>query len=374
MAACILTSQRRFSSALPLWRRASSQDPQHVWAWYGLGYCYDRLSQPAQAAACYTACIALKPDFHGWYFSRGLIYLKQKDYALATADFNEALRLRPDCVEARFNRALARLGTNRCSEAVVDFEDLIRQGHDDVRTHLLLAEAREKAGDMEGAERARVAGMRCQPSDDAAWVSRAIARCKNDPAGAVEDLDRALNCNAFCLPAMESKANLLAERLGRTADAVRALDQAVAAYPENGSLLAARGVLLARLDRRALARHDAQAALALDHSAATAYQVAGIYALLWQQQPADLDRAIALIGVRAAKRLWRRLDREGQGSRPHPPASPISAVDTGFANAASGRERSAFRYRATYRRRLAPFQDRASLFPMEQWHDQGRQN
>ncbi len=35
--------------------------------------------------------------------------------------------------------------------------------------------------------------------------------------------------------------------------------------------------------------------MALDHSAATAYQVAGIYALLWQQQPADLDRAIALL-------------------------------------------------------------------------------
>jgi eukaryotic-like serine/threonine-protein kinase len=295
MAACILTSQRRFRAALPLWQTASSRDPQNVWAWYGLGHCCDQLSLSVQATACYTACIALKPDFHGWYFRRGLIYLKQKDYAPAIFDFDVVLRLRPGHVEARYNRALARLGENHCSEAIADLEEIIGQGRDDGRTRFLLAHAREMAGDKEGAARERVAGMHCQPSDDAAWVSRAVARSTNDPAGAVEDLDRALKCNAFCLPAMESKANLLAERLGRTEVAVCALDQAVATYPENGSVLAARGVLQARLKRYELARHDAEAALSLDHSAATAYQVAGIYALLSQRMPADFDRAIALL-------------------------------------------------------------------------------
>ena len=130
--------------------------------------------------------IALKPDFHGWYFSRGLIYLKQKDYALATADFNEALRLRPDRVEARFNRAVARLGKIAAPRRSRILRILFSQGHDDVRTHLLLAAGSRKGGRQGGSRTGTIAGMRCQPSDDVAWVSRAIVRCKNDPVGAVE--------------------------------------------------------------------------------------------------------------------------------------------------------------------------------------------
>jgi eukaryotic-like serine/threonine-protein kinase len=295
MAACTLTTRRRYRAALPLWRKASSLDPQNVWAWFGLGHCYGQLSQPSQAAACYTACIALKPDFPGWYFNRGLVYLKQKDYALANADFDKALQLRPAQAEAHFNRALARLGENRCREAIADLEEIIYQGHDDARTRFLLARARDLAGDQDGAQRERLEGLKRQPTDELAWVARAVARSQGDPAGAVEDLDRALQCNPFCLAAMESKANLLSERLGRTADAIGALDRAVATYPENGGLLAARGVLLARVHRDEAARKDARSALDLDRSPAIAYQVAGIYALLSQQSPADFDRAIALL-------------------------------------------------------------------------------
>jgi len=295
MAAYLLMSQRRFRAALPLWQNATSHDPKNVWAWYGLGRCYDQLAQSAQAAACYTACIALKPDFHGWYFNRGLVYLKQKDYALATSNFDDVLRLQPDQVVARFNRAVAELGENRCSQAIADLEEVINQGGDAARVRFLLAHALEKAGDTAGAEAARRAGMQCAPTDDAAWVSRAVAHAKNDPAAALDDLDRALQCNAFCLPALESKANLLAERLGRTEEAIRVLDRAVATDPENGSLLAARGVLSARLARSQDARRDAQAVLSLDHSAPTTYQVAGIYALLSREESADFDRAIVLL-------------------------------------------------------------------------------
>jgi tetratricopeptide (TPR) repeat protein len=302
MAACMLTSQWRFGAALPLWQQASSSDPQNVWAWYGLGHCYDQLSQPARAAACYTACIALKPDYYGWYFKRGLNYLKQKDYSLALADLDETLKLRPGAAEARFNRAVVLLNLNRCPEAIANLEDLVGQGHDDARTRLLLAQAKEKAGDPEGARRERIAGLQRKPIDDNAWVAQAIARSKVDPVGAVKDLDRALDYNAFSAAALESKANLFAERLGRTEDAVAVLDRAVAIYPENASLLAARGVLLARLGRNAPARHDAQAALSLaalsmDQLAATSYQVAGIYALLSRTESADLDRAIELLAA-----------------------------------------------------------------------------
>ncbi len=106
----MLVSQRRFRAALPLWQQAARDDPQNVWTWYGLGNCCERLGMLSPAAACYTACIALKPDYDGWYFSRGAVYLKQKEFQPADADFDEVLRLRDGHVEARVNRAIARLG------------------------------------------------------------------------------------------------------------------------------------------------------------------------------------------------------------------------------------------------------------------------
>jgi len=295
--ACVHMAQRQFRAALPLWQKATTQDPQNIWAWYGLGNCCERLARYSRAASCYTACIALKPDFHGWYFNRGLIYLRQKEYALACSDFDEAIRLTAGHVEARINRAIARLGMNRCAEAIDDLANALARGHEDARVHFLLAQAWEKLNDSARAESERIQGLQIPPADEAAWVARAVVRAGTDPASAIEDLDGALVCNAYYLPALESKAHLLSERLGRTAEAVQVLDRAVAIYPENGSLVAARGVLLARQSRTEPARCDAKSALALDPSPAIQYQVAGIYALLSRQESDDRHRAIALLAA-----------------------------------------------------------------------------
>ena len=66
MAACELMSQRRFQAALPLWQHASALDSQNIWAWYGLGHCYDQLSQPTQAVSCYTGCCHPLPSAQGF--------------------------------------------------------------------------------------------------------------------------------------------------------------------------------------------------------------------------------------------------------------------------------------------------------------------
>jgi eukaryotic-like serine/threonine-protein kinase len=297
MTACVGMAQRRFRAALPLWQKATTQDPQNVWAWYGLGNCCERLLRYSQAASCYTACIALKPDFFGWYFNRGLVYLKQEEYSLACSDFDQALRLNTGHVEARINRAIARLGMNRCTEAIDDLTNAMASGHEDARVHFLLAQAWEKLNDAARAKSERSQGLQIPPADEAAWVARAVLRAGTDPATAIEDLDRALACNAHYLPACESKAHLLSERLDRTTEAVQVLDRAVVLYPENGSLVAARGVLLARQSQAEHARCDAQSALALDPSPAIQYQVAGIYALLSRQKSEDRHRAIALLAA-----------------------------------------------------------------------------
>ncbi len=112
--ACIYTAQRRFREALPLWQQAALQDPQESLGLVWPGGLLFPINSTRHAAACYGACIALKPDFHGWYFQRSVAYLQRNEYALAVGDFDVVIHLRPDGAEARVNRALARLGENRC--------------------------------------------------------------------------------------------------------------------------------------------------------------------------------------------------------------------------------------------------------------------
>jgi serine/threonine protein kinase/Tfp pilus assembly protein PilF len=295
LRACLYTAQGHFRKALPLWEKASLQAPQNVWAWYGLGSCYDHLSRPAQAAACYSACIALTPDFAGWYFKRGLAHLKQREDALAGVDFDQAIRLQPRNGEAYMNRALARLGANRCAEAIQDLTDALGMGLTDARVYFLRAQAREKAGDLAGAQRDREDGLRREPADEAGWIARGVARVASAPQTALADFDRALESNPRSLPALENKAHVLAERLGRTEEAVQVLDRALALSPEHGPTRAARGILLARLGKREAALQDAEGTLSLDTSAVTLYQVAGIYALTSRLNADDGLRAFPLL-------------------------------------------------------------------------------
>ena len=295
MVACLYSIEHRFREALTYWQKASARDPHNLWAWYGLGCCYEQLSQSAHAVACYTACIALTPDFGDWYFHRGVAYLKQHDYSLASQDFDRAIQLQPGRRELRVNRALARLGENRSNDAITDLREAIALGGDNARVYLILAQVRDKIGDVVGAKRDRQAALKCQPADDLAWVAQGVAFLSSDPVAAMTSFDQALKCNSHCLPALESKAHVLAEKLGRTEEAVAALDRAVAIYPEQASTRASRGVLLARLGNYETARADAEQALSLDSSDAVEYQVSGIYALSSQESPADRKRAIALL-------------------------------------------------------------------------------
>jgi tetratricopeptide (TPR) repeat protein len=258
------------------------------------------------AVACYTACIALKPDYDGWYSSRGAVYLKQKEYQPAAADFDEALRLRrvqeDGQAEVHVNRAIARLGVGRPRDAIDDLSTALASGGEKVRLHLLLARAWDQLGNSDAARRERQRSAELPPGDEAAWVARAFARAASDPAAALEDDNRALQLNACYLPAWESKVHLLAERLDRPDEAVAVLDQAIALYPEAASLVAARGVLRARQSnaagaqsKAALARRDAEAALKLDPAPAVQYQAACVYSLLARQNAVEGTRALELL-------------------------------------------------------------------------------
>ncbi|MDB5387912.1 MAG: tetratricopeptide repeat protein [Planctomycetaceae bacterium] len=322
MLACLFQNQRRFREALPLWKHATEVDPQNVWAWYGLGNCHARLSQPANAVACFSVCIALRPEIGDWYFHRGVANLELQDFTQASSDFSNTLRCsrlrmnlirdlsprsnvsfstvsdkerKPADLEALVNRGISQLGRDHVWEAVADLTAAIQQGKQDGRVYLILAQALEKTGDTAGAKQARQQALDREPTDAEGWIAQGVTLVATDPKGAIRDFDRALALQADSLAALESKAHVLSEKLNQHSKAVLVLDHAVDCHPEECSIIAARGVLLARLGRRDLALQDAERALQGNPSASIQFQVAGIYAQTSKQVPNDRARAVSLL-------------------------------------------------------------------------------
>jgi tetratricopeptide (TPR) repeat protein len=122
------------------------------------------------------------------------------------------------------------------------------------------------------------------------------------------DFDAALAINPRSKSALENKAFVLAERLGRPEEAIRVYDTTLVHHPDDAKAVGPRGVYYARLGRREPALADARVALALGDQALSAqdqaftiYQVAGIYALTSRQQPEDRREALRLLAIALRK-------------------------------------------------------------------------
>ena len=198
----------------------SRTDLQNFVNYLLLGNCYVRLGQLNAAISCYSTGIALRPDLPWAFVNRGLAHIDLKDYPGALADFDQVIALRPDMVEAYINRAVARMGVGDFSGAVADLDRVLEHPDAPVQALFRRAAARERLGDRDGAARDRAEGLRRRPDDELSWIFRGLARLKDDPQGALSDFDAALAINRRSKSALENKAFVLAERLGRPEEAI----------------------------------------------------------------------------------------------------------------------------------------------------------
>jgi serine/threonine protein kinase/tetratricopeptide (TPR) repeat protein len=310
--------------ALSFLQEVSRTDPQNFANWLRLGNLYVELARMSnqtsyldEAGHCYGVGIALRPDVYWAYLNRGLLYLETKDYPRARGDFDRVIALRPDLAMAFINRALARLGTSDLQGAVDDLTRALEFKDAPTQALFIRARARAGLGDKQGAERDRAEGLRREPHDAVSWVVRGLAKLPADPPGALADFDAALALNPRYDRALQNKASVLSEHLGRIEEAVRVLDTALAHHPGYVKALAGRGVLLARFGRRDDAVRDARAVLAMDDGALTVYQAACVYALTSKQQPGDRAEALRFLAEAVRKDgSWLAVAREDPDLNP----------------------------------------------------------
>jgi serine/threonine protein kinase/tetratricopeptide (TPR) repeat protein len=285
----------RNGELLEFFRAAARRDPRSFATWMLLGNCQASLGRLDDAFESYSIGIALAPTLHWAHFNRGLIALDKRDFSQALDDFNRVLARRPDLAGALLNRALARLGMRDYSAAIADLDQLIARPDAPARALFMRSRAHALAGDVAAARADHQAGLAREPADELSSIARGVARLPGDPAGALADFAQALRMNPRSRDALQNTASVLAEQPGQTPEAIKFLDRAIMYHPTFAPALAGRGVLHARLGRRAAAHRDAEAALALDPGAAIRYQVAGIYALTSRAERADLGPALRLL-------------------------------------------------------------------------------
>ena len=237
----------QFGEALPFVLDASRQSPQDVGTWALLARGYSSMGQLDEARQCFDTAISLRPDLTWLVMERGIQALVRRDFRPALADFDRVLAARPDDPWALVDRALARLGLGDAAGAVADLDAALKRPGTPARALFIRSRAKARLGDAEGARRDREAGLAREPDDEASWVARGVARLPADPKGALADLDAALRLNPTSFDALQSKAAVLSENLGRAEDAVRVLDRAIDLHPGRVRARDGRGVLLARL-------------------------------------------------------------------------------------------------------------------------------
>ncbi len=278
--------------AAQLRREVRTGEPRFA-TWMTLGLVEARLGRHLSAAEAFTAAIGANPTVAWPHFHRGVARLEGKAFADAEADFDHFLELAVDDPDGLFNRGLARWERKNWKGAITDFDATERLGLKPNRLYLLRAEARAALGDADGAKADRKAALAIEPADPRGWAVRGEMKAASDPKGALADFDAALALDPDFLPALRDRASVLAEQLGRPADAVASLDRVLGLNPDSADDRAARAVLLARLGKKAEARADADLAAASDNPL-TLYQAASAV-LLAAERPEHTARGLALL-------------------------------------------------------------------------------
>jgi len=288
------TVEGKFREALESLRRTTQEEPGNFAAWFVRGNCYYELLQDAQAVACFNACVVMHPEFPWTWLNRGLAHLRLRNYRQAWDDFDQVLRLRPDMADAFIARAKAKEGMGQFAEAVEDYTRALHADKPSTRIYFLRAQARDRAGDRTGARKDFDKGLVWEPDDEAGWIARGLAKQNTNLAGALADFEEALKRNPRSFEGLQNKAAAL-DRLGKAEESLAVMHETVRLYPELALALCGRGVLLARKNLRSAAIGDAEAALIVDTSPSTLYQVACIYSLLSAKNPDDRLQALHLL-------------------------------------------------------------------------------
>lgn len=217
----------------------------------------------------FEQALDLRPDAPGNFVVQhnlGRIALAQERYGDALQTFTKILKEHPNNMEVRYDRATTYLKMNNPQAAIEDADILFRAASSDSVRELLYflrgaAEMRTRLYSEARKDLEEV--LRLNPENTNAPLLLVIALQQGGrPKEARQQLDAYIDKHASDFDARYLRADMCTNSEDY-ATALSDLDVLVAAEPRNTDLLLRRAVVLRRLGRKADARKDADAAVAL---------------------------------------------------------------------------------------------------------------
>jgi serine/threonine protein kinase/tetratricopeptide (TPR) repeat protein len=225
--------------------QAVGLDPKGFWAWFALGHCHLEQGRDLEAAGDFAACVALEPTFAWPYLNRGVALARAGRLREARDCYERALGANPRFAEAWVNLGLADLELNDLADAERALGRALGLGRDEIGVRVAWAEVKARRGDRAGAERLFAELLRDRRDDPVLLTARGIFRAGADPAGALRDLEHALEVNP-----RNARAHFGLALLSRRDDprgALRHAEAALAIDPQMLDALQLRCLLRARL-------------------------------------------------------------------------------------------------------------------------------
>ncbi|MBL8811840.1 MAG: protein kinase [Planctomycetaceae bacterium] len=286
----------RFADAERMFDELIKEWPHDFSVWYLLGKCRQVQAKWHEGDAAFSTCIAMNRNCWLAWRDRGICRLQLQQSNDAASDFRQVVAMRPEDPAACLNLALAQMQLGQLADAENSATRCIEK-NGPTRAWFIRSQLKAMRQDAEGAGHDFQQGLMAEPNELDSWIARGMAILQQDPEAALKDFEAALRWYPMSRDAMQNIAHVCSERLNRSQDAVRQLDQLLQLYPSDNAARIGRGVLLARLRESTKATKDAEQVLQQKPQAIEVYQAACVYALLSTDgtDPSLASRAIELL-------------------------------------------------------------------------------
>jgi tetratricopeptide (TPR) repeat protein len=299
--------RHHYAAALARLDEALQREPRHYWAWVQRGLCHHERKEYDLAAADFSVCVGLWPDFAWSHFNRACALAHGGRLEEAIRDYGKALRLDPSFGLAWLNRGLARRELGRHREALADFDKAAALGGEDANLHSGRGIALERLGRFGEADRAfreserRAGSLPPEQRLKLRWVygHAVVLRLPEKARAAFEEVLRKKPAQPQALYGCA----LLLDREGKAERALAFYDQAVQAAPGFIEPRRFRALLHARRGNETEAVKDINECLQREPAGgASLYAAACVTALLAEQADAPskakllIEQALTFLG------------------------------------------------------------------------------
>ncbi|RPI89942.1 MAG: tetratricopeptide repeat protein, partial [Planctomycetaceae bacterium] len=291
VCAIALIGSERFDDVLRLLDEPKLVQSLGVVYWLTAGRAELEKGDLRDAVLSFTFAIGNMPGGVAGYFNRGLAHFRLGELEAAKRDFTSALKLESRFAPALVNRSFCHAASSDHELALADLNAALELSPRSNRLLLLRSRQLKQLGrEAEGRQDFDEA-LRASPQSIQDYVSLGLAWLPDDPRQSLAVLQRAERRYGVHPMILQSQAHVYSEHLNEPAGALEALNRLLDESPLFLKALAGRGVLLARRENVEGALADAQRVESQSRvlPAEIVYQLACVYALGCKTRP-ELSR------------------------------------------------------------------------------------